>query len=296
MLYQPTVLRREIVVDALVTVHYYEYSDIFVFPGEQHDFWELMYIDSGQAMVKVGDVEKRLVQGEMILCAPMAYHSFHTIEGVHLNLMVISFCSKSELQKISAEAIRLYGNEKEQLSRILELTQQTYSSRLDAEYYKLRRTEEAPSYNESMIQLRLEFLLLNLLLRFPSHTLGGDHVARTESDSRAQYDVMIDYIKQHIHERLTLQKISKSTLLSLSTLQRLCHKYNGCSVMECVTQIRLTRAKEMIRCRKYSFTEIASHLGYTSIHTFSRQFRKLCRMTPTEYADSVKALSERKGC
>ena len=38
---------RDIQIDYLVTVHYFEYSKDFAFDCEQHDFWELVYMDKG---------------------------------------------------------------------------------------------------------------------------------------------------------------------------------------------------------------------------------------------------------
>ena len=51
-------------------------------------------------------------------------------------------------------------------------------------------------------------------------------------------------------------------------------------------------AKELIRTNHMNFTQISAHLGYTSIHYFSRQFKKIVGMTPSEYASSVKAIAE----
>ena len=39
---------------------------------------------------------------------------------------------------------------------------------------------------------------------------------------------------------------------------------------------------------KYTFTEIADKLGYSSLYYFSRQFKKQTTMTLTEYAGSIK--------
>ncbi|HJB28450.1 MAG TPA: AraC family transcriptional regulator, partial [Candidatus Blautia faecavium] len=41
-----------------------------------------------------------------------------------------------------------------------------------------------------------------------------------------------------------------------------------------------------------NFTQISEYLGYSSIHYFSRQFKKISGMTPSEYSSSIKALSE----
>ena len=48
----------------------------------------------------------------------------------------------------------------------------------------------------------------------------------------------------------------------------------------------------MIREKQYNFTEIAQRLGYSSVHYFSRHFKQVAGMTPSEYAASVKALCE----
>jgi YesN/AraC family two-component response regulator len=47
-----------------------------------------------------------------------------------------------------------------------------------------------------------------------------------------------------------------------------------------------------MRERHMNFTGIADYLGYKSIHYFSRQFKKITNMTPSEYVASVKGMSE----
>ena len=54
----------------------------------------------------------------------------------------------------------------------------------------------------------------------------------------------------------------------------------------------IEEAKQMIRQEQANFTEISDALGYTSIHYFSRQFKTFTGMSPSEYALSIKALSE----
>ena len=48
----------------------------------------------------------------------------------------------------------------------------------------------------------------------------------------------------------------------------------------------------MIRTGRMNFTQISETLGYTSIHYFSRQFKKIAGMTPSEYASSIKAVAD----
>ncbi|HHW00172.1 MAG TPA: helix-turn-helix domain-containing protein [Clostridiaceae bacterium] len=58
--------------------------------------------------------------------------------------------------------------------------------------------------------------------------------------------------------------------------------------MEFYRNLIIEKAKKMIREGYHNFTEISDILGYTSIHYFSRAFKKATGMTPSEYAISVK--------
>ena len=44
MTYVKTVLKKEIVIDSIITIHYFEYSKDFSFSGEAHNFLSLIHI------------------------------------------------------------------------------------------------------------------------------------------------------------------------------------------------------------------------------------------------------------
>ena len=55
MTYIKTTLKREIAIDSIITIHYFEYMKDFVFHGESHDFWEFLYVDQGSVIVQAGE-------------------------------------------------------------------------------------------------------------------------------------------------------------------------------------------------------------------------------------------------
>jgi len=97
---------------------------------------------------------------------------------------------------------------------------------------------------------------------------------------------------EHVYSHLTLDDICKKTLLSRSTLQKLFKDGMNTSIMDYFKTLKIDEAKALIREGNYNFTEIASMLGYNSIHYFSRTFKATTTMTPSEYASSVKARLE----
>jgi AraC-like DNA-binding protein len=49
-------------------------------------------------------------------------------------------------------------------------------------------------------------------------------------------------------------------------------------------ELKLDEAKRLIREGRLNFTEIADALGFTSLHYFSRLFKKKTGLSPSEYA------------
>ena len=70
MPFTPTVISRPVRVDRVVTVHYFEYSSSYYFEGEQHDFWEFVYVDKGEVDVLAGGRELRLGRGSLLIHPP----------------------------------------------------------------------------------------------------------------------------------------------------------------------------------------------------------------------------------
>ena len=82
-------------------------------------------------------------------------------------------------------------------------------------------------------------------------------------------------------------------MIGRSQLQKLFREEYQRGVIEFFSRMKIDFAKQLIRENEMNFTQISDFLSYSSIHYFSRQFKKLSGMTPTEYATSIKALSER---
>ena len=53
--------------------------------------------------------------------------------------------------------------------------------------------------------------------------------------------------------------------------------------------MKIELAKSYLRENNYNVTQISEILGFSSIHYFSRQFKKKVGMSPIEYSNSVLA-------
>jgi len=105
------------------------------------------------------------------------------------------------------------------------------------------------------------------------------------------YDVC-DYIKEHLHERPSLEELAGLVSLSKEHLRFLFQKELGVSPMKYVARIRLQLAQEFLLLTSDSMKEIADRLGFDDQHHFTRAFRRAEGMSPSEYRKKYKGSIE----
>lgn len=93
----------------------------------------------------------------------------------------------------------------------------------------------------------------------------------------------IDYLQQHYHEPVTLNDVAKHVYVSTYYISRMFTKQLGKNFVDCLNEIRIEKAKELLKDAQYKTYEIAEMVGIPDAHYFSRQFKKYTGMTPTEY-------------
>ena len=64
---QQVELRNELQIKGIYSLMYQEKDTNFIFPGEVHDFWELIYMDKGFAYLMIDDKGYKVNQGELFL-------------------------------------------------------------------------------------------------------------------------------------------------------------------------------------------------------------------------------------
>ncbi len=94
---------------------------------------------------------------------------------------------------------------------------------------------------------------------------------------------VIIYMSNHLEEQISYKKLSKKFGYSERTLNRLFQKETGMSFIKYFTIQKMLRAIELLLENKYTITEIAYAVGYSSAPTFSNTFYKLLGQRPSDY-------------
>ena len=291
--YVATVLNKSVSVQSIVSIHYFEYTADFAYPGESHDFWEIIYCDKGILRIVAGQNEYQLSAGQAFLHMPMQFHSVRVENDEPANSIILSFYSDCDaIYQVADKIICTDSFTADALFSILREAKASFSNQLgkvaDAQLFRKPKPDRYAS--EQIIQNYIELLLIHLIRKANSSD-DFPELPRKNLNSPV-IDKICDYLKQNYAKKITYEKLTAEFSISPTTLKNLFKKYLQCGAIEYLTRIRLERSKEMLREGKYSCTEIAYNCGFCSIHHFSKVFKDNFGMTPTEYIKSVKSLLE----
>lgn len=139
--------------------------------------------------------------------------------------------------------------------------------------YFIRLTDEARS-QEEISEIHEE-----ACLTYVSRMQTTSHSVITSRPIRN----CINYIYEHLHTRITVEKLSKVANLSAPYLSRLFKKETGYAISEYIQIKKIETAKAMLTSSNYSIAEISASLAFPSQSYFTNLFKKDCGLTPMQY-------------
>ncbi|PLT35516.1 response regulator [Bacillus sp. V5-8f] len=113
------------------------------------------------------------------------------------------------------------------------------------------------------------------------------HFGRTELSP--EIHKVMDYIQHHFSKKLNLQELASFIHVSPSYLSRKFTEETGKNFQEFVVELRLKKAKEMIKQNPFlSMGMIAEKTGFSSQNHFSTAFKKYEGVSPSVYKEKEK--------
>ena len=241
--------------------------------GEAHDFPELLYIDSGAYTMVVDGKEHELRTGDAIIYAPCAFHSSKSKTEANVFIMSFELESKSDIAFYN-KVISLDLKQRETLKAVVHEALPCFTRRPKGTgFHGMTLNEGVSEYTLEKIKKQLEFFLLDI-------QKNGEE----KLDKKYAEDIerVRKFCSENINKKLTLSDMANGGEMSISKLKLLFRENFG-GALNFFNELKLDEAKRLIREGKLNFTEIADSLGFSSLHYFSRLFKKKIGLSPSEY-------------
>jgi two-component system response regulator YesN len=132
----------------------------------------------------------------------------------------------------------------------------------------------------------LQIILLTLR---SNQNSGGqyEYQGHTETPGKLVYLIM-KYVDLNIEKPLTVHGIAESLGYSIYHISHIFKEKTDITLQDYIASKKIEKAREMMLRGRLTLTEIADKLGYMSIQSFSRSFKKKEGVSPSEYINNSK--------
>ena len=280
-------LESEITVLDIISFYYYLLYPNLNFLGESHNYYEIFICLSGKAKAKVGNQEYVLNECEFIISKPGVNH-IHSPEHGFLSSISIGFSATGINDDLICNKVGQFSNE--QMS-ILNFFINDYINNLEIQNdYSTPRVKKFALKNEYGYKQALKNcmeLLLILITRNQLKEAATQNVNILKRGKENQNKV-VQYIKDHYKEKISLDELSKIFNYSVGHLCRKFKKETGDTIVEYITKYRISMAMKLLFERKdYSIEYIAFEVGFNDVLYFTKSFKKYVGISPGKYRHSV---------
>lgn len=136
------------------------------------------------------------------------------------------------------------------------------------------------AYNEACQATKYELLISsNNVAHFRDNDISA---------YRREIREAIKYIQENYHKDVNIETVSKILYVSPSYLMALFKNEVGKTFIECLTDYRIQKAKELLINSSYKIYEISEMVGYKDFRYFSQLFKKATSYSPKDYRMLVK--------
>ena len=249
----------------------------------------MVYVDGGEIIAISDGKGRSLSQGQIIFHSPGELHAHVSNHVTHNNMLVISFSTDSPAMKFFDKKIFTLGKTEKTLLSLFIKEASVALGKIPGNY-----KESAPLRFESSSEIHLQLLdcyLTEFLLVLMKGGEEADEKASKQTPRELAHssitELVIAYLSENVTSAVSLSDICAKFYVGKSHLCKIFGEHVGMTPIEYLTSLKMTEAKKLLRRDDISIGAISDTLGYSSIHNFSRAFKKAVGVSPREYRNKL---------
>lgn len=242
----------------------------YVFNGESHDFWEAVFVSSGEITATADERIYNLKQGMLLFHKPMEFHRLMADGKNPSHLKIISFTAEGELMRhFENRCFNLNISEQDTFSEIADYFRKAYKA--------FKESSENYGYLANMAATLLESFLLRLKER-------NDYTPKHSSYNEDIYYKIVKTMKDNCDKALTVNDIANLLNMSASNIKRVFAIYSDIGIAKYFLNLRIRKAKELLQ-NGIAPCDVANTLSFKPNY-FYTVFKREVGITPNKYEKS----------
>ncbi len=253
-----------------------------------HEFWELAYVYEGRGKNHTDNTEN-IKEGDFLLIKPGAKHSITSLpqkDGSQTRVCNCIFTQEyfKTIEKEYSSVAELQGY----VLYDMIISDAPFCIRLsDDNAQNIRHLMWLIAHEYNHFTVGSEFIMkhaiIDLLISITRLYEYKIKKAVPSVSKNAEIDELMKYMRSNFAYKLSLEFLAAHVHLSREYLSRYFKQYTGKTISEFLLEIRMSRAKEMLRTSSYSVSDIGTYCGYPSVTNFQKAFKKYVGIPPSVY-------------
>ena len=228
----------------------------FSFPLHFHKSFEILFVEEGEHLVQIDNVEFAVKAGDCAIILPGQFHAYRTEGYSRIFISIFSIDFLPDLDK--------YRRDVHPHHPVFSFGERISHATLDA----LKNNPFA-----------LKSMLYDLAARYVS---GAPFDGFGEKQDDLLYDI-VEYINGHFGEPLTLKDVAAHFGYNYRYMSGIINRSFHMSFSAVLRQYRIDHACRLLTESKASITELSDLCGFDTIRSFNRAFKEITGKTPREY-------------
>lgn len=284
--YNTIKLKKEIEINEIISVQYFEYPRDFAFLGEMHDFWEVVYSDKDSLSLTVRAKEEIIPPGHFRIISPMEFHSVKPGNGKAANAVIFSFkCDNEKLYKSCGRTIFCDEEKRDYITKLITAAKEAFLTPLEEpNSTRLVQNPNAVVGAENLVKIYIELFLLSCIRENKTLPVALSPITHIAD---AKLSEICTYLENNVSENIDFTTLCETFGISGTHMKNLFRKNLNMGAMDYFSKCKISCAKYLIREKELNFSEISEYLGFSSVQYFSRRFKAITGKTPSEYQKSV---------
>ncbi len=263
---------------ALMSAFEARYGADFYFGGENHNFWELVYVIDGKAGVSADGRVYELNPGEIIFHKPMEFHKIWAVSNIRPHVLIMSFFADGSRMTDFAEGVyKLSYGQREKILETLGLCRRPeegpYSADGVCNFLKLWGKDPLSCQR---VGNSLEGFLLSILAT-------GTKMAAQDCTKNAKiFQDIVRVLEDHIEEWISVEDVARLCASSVSNIKKVFGKYASHGIHKYFVKMKIIRAVTMLE-NGYAIQDISERLAFNNPNYFSMVFKRETGYSPMQY-------------
>ncbi len=259
-------LKRSFSVTSVNTAFVEDRNVDFYFNGELHDFWEVVYVASGQIGVTEDERIYELEKGDIIFHRPMEFHKVWSRGTKKPRVYTMSFKTEGYLpQNIGEGIIHLNSAESGTFLNI---------------FSDGKLILDTVSQHEDILDQKFSGALENFIIYLSHERTADTNISQTADALR--YKSIIDVMQRHLSEDLSVEDIARLCHMAPSTMKYTFSKFADCGIRKHFIRMKLAAAVPLLK-NGTSVADISKQFAFSSQNYFAMVFKAEMGASPMEY-------------